>query len=446
MKLRNNLRTSFLNRFLRQALWLSMVLLIHHGTARVARATSLCVYVPVDIEDRILDTTAFPRARPIRDLESGGVSYMAARGMWGRLERWTGSAWTDVVAWGHIPNNGCFLFTVFGTTTKYRVSIKSYGQGIRTSGVNHFLVHPPGSRNGFNTYTKEFNGNLGVGGIINALMSNFVLPRIYAIMAYMEGNFVSGGAAGWQLHVNNVTDADIVCSSGTPETADSLFCVDENGELRIRLRDDPSALARFGSKHAYLMVHEYGHAQRVISGLALGVTNWGAGGDYNNTTSRGGCVATVNSHEITSEEWQSAAASEGWAHFVATDAWTIHPTTDSNPVGWMNLYYNETVVSAETGEFTVFRDHYCLDQCLCSDLGHGVELDWLRQFWDYHTNNQSGDGDYRDHAELRNDLALSTPWDREDTFYSFQDRLATGPGLRWSRFGSSSGTATGRVD
>ena len=100
---------------------------------------------------------------------------------------------------------------------------------------------------------------------------------------------------------------------------------------------------------------------------------------------------TSGSHSINSQEWAGAALSEGYSQFYAADVWNTHADHGAN---CQFRYYKlmggdrKTVDcednSANTAEFPgKYAENWPCDTPLD---GTGVELDWMRFFWDFHTN------------------------------------------------------------
>lgn len=92
-------------------------------------------------------------------------------------------------------------------------------------------------------------------------------------------------------------------------------------------------------------------------------------------------------HSLHSKEYSTCAISEAWAHFVSVDAFNSHDQTDAH-----FQYYKTTIatdVNVENGNVggaTAYMESVCTEPY----GGYGVELDWLRTFWDYHTNSNPG--------------------------------------------------------
>jgi hypothetical protein len=90
-------------------------------------------------------------------------------------------------------------------------------------------------------------------------------------------------------------------------------------------------------------------------------------------------------HSMRSEEWAGGAASEGFAHFYSADVWNDDDEDDCGFEYWRTVEGVGTpAVDCEYGGGD-FPLGYLEDAC-GGTAQHGVELDWLRAFWDVHTN------------------------------------------------------------
>lgn len=171
-------------------------------------------------------------------------------------------------------------------------------------------------------------------------------------------------------------------------------------------------------RRKFILGHEYGH--RILASAA----------DYKNDCSYNG-----SGHGMKGLEYGSCAAMEGWGHFVSVAIWNAHShsnTNQSNPDGII-VYWDgkDTVYSAETGS----DQAYCWQRYpgnfryLCDNYGY--ELDWMRQWWDYHTN----PGNRPSHADMF-ELIDDTVW-QNGFFFSpsdaVRDALGNNDG-RWRSF------------
>lgn len=177
-------------------------------------------------------------------------------------------------------------------------------------------------------------------------------------------------------------------------------------------------------RNKFIVAYEYGH-------MILTFT-----ANYLND-----CSLFGSGHNMKSIEYHSCAAMEGWAHFVSADIWN-QGHSGSNP-GAVFVYWNSsaTVYDVEYGS----DQKNCYDQYpntwLCDYIG--VELDWLRFWWDFHTNNLPGDpGSPPSHTWLMNlidDTEFeSGVWQASDAFEAV---LSGGMLNRWREFACWNGIA-----
>ena len=109
-------------------------------------------------------------------------------------------------------------------------------------------------------------------------------------------------------------------------------------------------------------------------------------------------ISSDNEHALHSLERSSCAMGEGFAQFFATDVFNNHSQ------GQAIFAYHKpgfpTVVDVEngpTGGNTKFMATTCGDPTPSDPYGGlGVELDWQRMFWDYHTPNNSNTPNHRE--------------------------------------------------
>jgi len=132
----------------------------------------------------------------------------------------------------------------------------------------------------------------------------------------------------------------------------------------------------------FIIVHEFGHA----------IGDYGTGDhDFKTCHTRcscyacDGCPSTAGSHTMISKELARCAMAEGWAHFYAADIFNDHDEVDCYFHYYKNLFGDPTpIVNCEIGggDFSLrFMESNCPEPW----GGFGTELDWMRTFWDVHT-------------------------------------------------------------
>jgi hypothetical protein len=171
-------------------------------------------------------------------------------------------------------------------------------------------------------------------------------------------------------------------------------------------------------RRKFVVVHEWGHK----------ILTWAA--SYTND-----CTSGSDSHAMESIEFASCAAMEGWAHYVAADVWNNH-SNSSNP-GATFVYWNGNIYDVELqykgciAELSIFQE-------ACDVLG--MEKDWMRFWWDFHTNATPGTAPH--HAQMFgivDDVAWSSgPFAASDAFL---DVLAGTLHTRWASFACWNGIA-----
>lgn len=249
--------------------------------------------------------------------------------------------------------------------------------------------------------------------------NEYILPRIYAILARSVYWF-RGRYNDEVLHAYWYPDSATNTACGN----DCLNCYSYiNGDLgRICIQDS-------SDQRKFLIAHEYGHANLYHS-VTVGTNNCGytVDGDPGNSW-----------HAMRSLEYTSCAFHEGWANFVAADIWNGQVHDGGDPDGELRYWGPSVDVEVEAdqggcftvgnhGDTTNFRRAFA-DNCWqsngnCSSgncNGRGVELDWMRTLWDFHTD---GDlpGTRPDHTAVHNAIDAAGGWSSTNTW----DRLIDG--------------------
>lgn len=148
--------------------------------------------------------------------------------------------------------------------------------------------------------------------------------------------------------------------------------------------------------YKFLVAHEVGHvAELTYANREYGNDDHyyhGATDNHPNPydlVDGGSCASDDVSHGATTVEWVSAAENEGFAHFVAADVYNDH--TDSTgaftyykPEWFPTDFPLEGIPSANVSEMR-YATRYMDRWCTVSEQFAGVELDWMRFFWDLHT-------------------------------------------------------------
>lgn len=163
------------------------------------------------------------------------------------------------------------------------------------------------------------------------------------------------------------------CSGGG-----SCLSSDSNGGLAVYLSDGG------GTKNKFQISHELGHLVAATRDEKSGSSNSGYGLYYGRTPAASSCAtglisdgATYN-HAFDTEEWITSAMNEGMAHFYAAAVWNWPGESDCK---WYS-YYTGSTIDCEAG--SKFLVNSCYGGSYPS-INSGSELDWMRFWWDVHS-------------------------------------------------------------
>ena len=181
-------------------------------------------------------------------------------------------------------------------------------------------------------------------------------------------------------------------------------------------------------RRKFVVIHEYGH--KILSMAS----------SYKNDCSYGG-----SGHSMKSIEYASCAAMEGWAHFVAADVWNEGHSGQNPGAAFVYWDSSSTVYDVEIGG----DQQYCYSQflsawkALCDWVG--TELDWMRHWWDFHTNNLPNDPGFRPAHSWMFDLVDDVSWQTGmwKASEAFENELSGGMRTRWRNYGCWNGIKFG---
>ena len=254
-----------------------------------------------------------------------------------------------------------------------------------------------------------------------------ILPRMYVILAYA----IQEGFRG------NYDDETLTVWYG-----ESPFCSGCNKACSENTDHSHLAICTGSTQRKFVLAHEYGHANLARS--SDGYTNDCSYGD--------------SSHGMRGIEYNSCAAMEGWAHFVAADVWNSGEHSGGDPTGWFVYWGNGNPLidveagqggcAAMSGDPNGFRSSYadvCFsagwafdENCSSGDCdGYGVELDWMRAWWDFHTDDDLA-GSRPDHADLH-EIVDDATWSASDAWDGMVAALNGGWLTRWLDAGGWNG-------
>jgi hypothetical protein len=140
----------------------------------------------------------------------------------------------------------------------------------------------------------------------------------------------------------------------------------------------------------------------------------------------------ANKHSMGSMEWQSGAFTEGWSHFYAADVWNNH-----NQSNCKFQYYKDDnpIIDCESPQ-TGWPNAFMRNMCNNPKIGYGVEIDWLRQLWDVHTNGSSPPS----FTAMMNWIASAAGfwgWDNDNVYEVLDDEALSIGGSLWSNWNST---------
>ncbi|MEE9382631.1 MAG: hypothetical protein V3V08_04375 [Nannocystaceae bacterium] len=200
-----------------------------------------------------------------------------------------------------------------------------------------------------------------------------------------RGNVYAAMAFGWSRHNGGISGTETrVFVDSEDDSSNATVMTSGNYPGAGRIRITPTAASK-----KMTIAHELGH---IVGAFATG-----AGPTYKGNLSLGSVCSVTgaggpsrcrsnsgNSHTLTSREYAGCAASEGWANFYAADVYNTHHEDDCA----VPVYGRD--VDCESG-FLWHPNRYMEKKCdtfsQSANLnGMGVELDWLRAYWDVHTN------------------------------------------------------------
>jgi hypothetical protein len=246
-------------------------------------------------------------------------------------------------------------------------------------------------------YDGQFNTNLTASAVIkNPQPGETYRPEIsgwdaFGVLSYVMQDRLNGGVKGKTL---NIVQGD--CNGTNAGGGCATFI---NGKSLIFLDDAGSD----GWHRKFIIAHEWGHM----------VLAWDA--NYANDCSFGN-----SGHGFKTKEYGSCAAMEGWAHFASLAAWN-NPREGDNPnaafVSWSGS--KMTVFDAESGTDPAYC--FTIDAALCGKYGY--EMDWMRQWWDYYTNDIPGSIGVRPSMAQLFTLVDDTSWSGTSGTFNVSHRL-----------------------
>ncbi len=174
---------------------------------------------------------------------------------------------------------------------------------------------------------------------------------------------------------------DAACPSASDNSCNSTFLTIENESISV------AYIHPDHNDHKFAISHEMAHAvvQRFMGGYHPYKS-----GMYTLNTGAPECLFQAgDAHALHSDEWSSSALVEGFSQFYATAVWNDTSESDGAFHYYKDDYKEGTVQDVDMADGPLGgEDQYLRNVCPGSDankVGHGVELDWSRQLWDYRT-------------------------------------------------------------
>lgn len=301
------------------------------------------------------------------------------------------------------PGVACSSSFDVPTYTTISIDIRSHGE---VQG-NYIHVYVP---YGSSTLSVLTSVNTGSGGTVSKTVTSTGvyerILRIYSTMAYGLYRH-AGGAVGktYKVYPDNNDDDD--WGWGIPGGSLNAF--------------DGIYISEWGSGRKFVLIHELGHrlAERVAGGHV-------SGGDCGLHVD--GCAASEDEdHSLGSQEHQTCAFAEGWAHFYAADVWNSDDELDC-----VYRYYKDEqgegrpTVNCESASGSTNGSYpvgYMEASCPTPWSARGVELDWVRQLWDTHTD-ATNDPTFTTMINLARD-SWSIVWGSSSVYSSLDSRATT---------------------
>ncbi len=224
------------------------------------------------------------------------------------------------------------------------------------------------------------------------------------------------------LHENGCEPPDASCSNAgwPPSLSDDEILVNIDDETEDKFRQK------------FLVAHEVGHALEESYQFATFGTTIYLYGSYDLAGGGAQCDDGAEDHALTSLEFTSAAIMEGFAHFLSADAYNDHHddtgrfTYYKDALGFprdIQLEGQSAFNAAAPWESNRFAQRVCDPTAQNS----GTELDWMRFFWDLHTEDGGADGEHLSLFELRVDAAFQgTAWDDENGYDLLEQNVCEG--------------------
>ncbi len=201
-------------------------------------------------------------------------------------------------------------------------------------------------------------------------------------------------------------------------------------DLEILVNIDDETEDKFRQK--FLVGHEVGHsAELAYQNDKFGTEQYLYGG-YGLIGGGADCGSAGEAHALTSLEYTSDGIMEGFAHFLSADAYNDHNSDTGRFTYYKNaLGFPRDIPLEGASAFNMAHPHlsnrYAERVCDPVVQNAGTELDWLRFFWDLHTEDASPDDQHLTLLNLRVDAAFQgTAWSSQNGYALLEDNVCSG--------------------
>ena len=388
------------------------------GTAHAA-TYEVCLRIPVNVTDET--GTAG---------ELGTDGNWIARGIYVERVRAPNGALIAGFPLYASASTGCFTFSS-SQSGEFDITIQSRGQVVSSN-----TITVRNSDGQIVRYTASFDLEAGTHAYV--WPNEYIMPRVYAVYAYSIQSGFRGGYSGVDLSV--WLDRDSPCGTQCNSTCSV------GGDSHIKLCDGANA-------RRFLMTHEYGHANlRQTSSAFNNDCSYTSPGD-------------ASGHQMRGLEFDSCAGMEGWANFVAAAVWNDRSGGGDDTDAWLRYWGDNNGLVPAEGEVGGCWNDYSdgggdyirafADTCFgnpdMSDIndancaggeciGYGNELDWMRTWWDLHTDRDLP-GDPLSASSLQSLVSSTGGWG-DTQFWNELDAAASGTlGQRVQQAGDWNGTS-----
>lgn len=281
--------------------------------------------------------------------------------------------------------NGCVTFTSTGSSYTADVLVYAY---VTDSNGSFLRMHNAAS-NTQDSYPGSTYGVLHINTAFNSGATTTLDVGDYTArwtaMAAMAHSlwFYNDGISNTEYHVSDLAgqnpDVDLDCSANFNYYNDVA-----DNESYIRLVSANIAYCPFhNQQNKFVLSHEYGHAY----GFQLaGIGSQSPAATNHSATPAGSCLfAGGYVYDNNTKEWGSIGIREGFAHYISARIWNA--AAADGQFKWGSSF------DLERWDPSNLPGGYLVNQC-CPDSdmacaasldGAGTITDWMRAFWDMHT-------------------------------------------------------------